>query len=331
MASNSLFQIGRVLTGRRSTYTILKELHRAATADQSAVYLAIDSFDEKCIVKSVHGHWRLQNEAKILNHYQSKTRHLRPLLDEILPEDPADPPSIVLRHLDSELLTESNNKRLTRPEIKQVARGVLEALRVLHKDGMVHTDVKLDNIFVNYGEDGKRFSEIQLGDCGGVVHKDSHFAREGHLIGGSTSRSPEALFQLHWGTPTDVWSFGNAILSLIHGSNYHQFDPRNEGIMPDHEAYDYTVVKRMYDSFGPFPPKMKEIIASEDVNVILKFLNDQGPPMKPFERWTTRQIPAADNAFIRRVLKLDPRDRPSVEEILEDEWFTEESEDTRKP
>ena len=101
--------------------------------------------------------------------------------------------------------------------------------------------------------------------------------------------------------------------------------------MPDHEAYDYTVVKRMYDSFGPFPPKMKEIIASEDVNVILKFLNDQGPPMKPFERWTKRQIPAADNAFIRRVLKLDPRDRPSVEEILEDEWFTEESEDTRKP
>jgi serine/threonine protein kinase len=106
-----------------------------------------DSFDEKCIVKSVHGHWRLQNEAKILNHYQSKTRHLRPLLDEILPEDPADPPSIVLRHLDSELLTESNNKRLTRPEIKQVARGVLEALRVLHKDGMVHTGTVIGTSF----------------------------------------------------------------------------------------------------------------------------------------------------------------------------------------
>jgi len=186
--------------------------------------------NEKCIVKSIRGHWRLQNEAEILKRYQSKTPFLRPIIDEI--QEPADPPSIVLRHLDSELLTESKKKRLTRPEIKQVARCILEALRVLHKDGMVHTgmslaspslymyllrfliyilDVKLDNIFVNYGRGDRRFSEIQLGDCGGVVSTDSRFAREGHLIGATFTRSPEAMFQLSWGTPTDVWSFGNVV------------------------------------------------------------------------------------------------------------------------
>jgi hypothetical protein len=72
-------------------------------------------------------------------------------------------------------------------------------------------DVKLDNVFVNYGQNEQRFSEIQLGDCGGVVSKDSEFAKEGHLIGAAFTRSPEALLQLSWGTPTDVWSFGNMV------------------------------------------------------------------------------------------------------------------------
>lgn len=65
---------------------------------------------------------------------------LHPIMDEVI--SPADPPSIVLRHLDSELLAESRKKRLTRPEIKQVARCILEALLVLHKDGMVHTGIQ---------------------------------------------------------------------------------------------------------------------------------------------------------------------------------------------
>lgn len=92
-----------------------------------------------------------------------------------------------------------------------MARCVLEVLRVLHKDGMVHTDVKLDNIFVNHGMGGnQRFSVIQLGDCGGVVSQESSFARDGHIIGAAFTRSPEATLQLHWGTATDIWSFGTA-------------------------------------------------------------------------------------------------------------------------
>ncbi|KAK1986496.1 kinase-like domain-containing protein [Colletotrichum cereale] len=236
------FSIDQVLKGRKSTYTIGKELHRAV--DEAAVYLARGQNKSKCIVKSVRGHWRLQNEANALRRYQSKTPHL-----------------------DSELLTESNRKRLTRPEIKPVASCILKALLVLHEDGMVHT-----------------------------VSIDSGFAREGHVIGAVFVRSPVAMLQLSWGTSTDVWSFGNAILSLVHRGGYHHFDPGWEGIKPEDEDYEITVMKRM-----------------------------------PLQRWTTKEIPSADNKFIRRILKLDPQDRPTVEEILEDEWFTEESEGTREP
>jgi serine/threonine protein kinase len=206
---------------------------------------------EKCIVKSIRGHWRLRNEADILKRYQSETPSLRPLVDDI--HDPADPLSIVLRYLDSDVLTESNKKRLSRPEIKQVARCVLEVLRLLHKDGMVHTDVKLGNIFVNHGQGGQRFSDIQLGDCGGVVSQDSSFAKEGQVIGAAFTRSPEATFQLAWGTATDIWSFGTVILSLMFGGGYHLFNPKIEKVEPGSDGVRIHRPKANAQVLRPLP------------------------------------------------------------------------------
>ncbi len=88
-------------------------------------------------MKTIRGHWRLQNEAAVLKKYQTRSPFLRPLEDEI--DEPQDPPSIVLKYLDSDLRTESDRQRLTRLEIKQIAKCVLEVLHTLHQDGMVHT------------------------------------------------------------------------------------------------------------------------------------------------------------------------------------------------
>lgn len=121
----------------------------------------------------------------------------------------------------------SASQRLTRSEIKYVAKRVLEALIVLHEDHYVHTgvllhfllqhtgpyqdstiDIKLDNVFVNYGTGDNRFTDIQLGDCGNTVPEDSPWAKDCDMIGAPIWRSPEAMLQIGWGTPTDIWSFG---------------------------------------------------------------------------------------------------------------------------
>jgi serine/threonine protein kinase len=75
---------------------------------------------------------------------------------------------------------------------------------------------------------------------------------------------------------------------------------------------------------------MAEIINNDALPLIHHF-NDQAPPQKPLTRWSTDEISPADNLFIGNILKLDPRDRPTVNEILADEWFTENSDDTRTP
>lgn len=72
----------------------------------------------------------------MLRRFQSKTRLVRPLVDGI--ED-SPFPAVVLKYLDGDVLDASNRRRLTRPEVKYVARCVLGALSVLHREGFVHT------------------------------------------------------------------------------------------------------------------------------------------------------------------------------------------------
>ena len=77
--------------------------------------------------------YRLENERDILRRFQGQPC-IRQLVDEV-----HDPPSLVLKHLDDNLLNASNSKRLERSEIKFVAKRLLEALKVFHEAGYVHT------------------------------------------------------------------------------------------------------------------------------------------------------------------------------------------------
>ncbi len=89
------------------------------------------------IVKGVRGHPRVENERDVLKRFQPRSPYLRPLIDEI--QDPAEPTTIVLRHLESDLLEASVQQPLNRTEIKYVLKRILEALSVMHEDGYVHT------------------------------------------------------------------------------------------------------------------------------------------------------------------------------------------------
>jgi len=153
---SSLLRIGQLLRGKTGTYTIIKQLHESIWLARYEIYLfcALSCRTDLCdksnqseqtvVIKSIR-HFRLENERDILKHFQSQTSSLRPLIDEI--EDPSDPPALVLKHLDDDLLNASTMQRLTRQEIKHVAKTILEALKVLHGDGYVHTGMLLLNNF----------------------------------------------------------------------------------------------------------------------------------------------------------------------------------------
>jgi serine/threonine protein kinase len=93
--------------------------------------------EQRVVIKSVRGHFRVGNERDILQRFQGRTPYLRPLIDEI--EEPSEPIAIVLKYLDDNLQNASNKRTLNRKELKYVSKGILEALSTLHEDGFVHT------------------------------------------------------------------------------------------------------------------------------------------------------------------------------------------------
>jgi len=93
------------------------------------------------VIKGVQGHPRVETERDALKRLQHQTPFLRPLVDEI--KEPSEPTTIALRYLESDLLTETIKKPLNRKELKYVCRRVLEALKVIHEEDLVHTGMKL--------------------------------------------------------------------------------------------------------------------------------------------------------------------------------------------
>jgi serine/threonine protein kinase len=43
--------------------------------------------------------------------------------------------------------------------------------------------------------------------------------------------------------------------------------------------------------------------------------------MSPFALKDSKEVSDADKAFLLRIMKLDPRDRPTAQELLQDQWF----------
>ncbi|KAI1760193.1 STE/STE20 protein kinase [Hypoxylon sp. FL1150] len=310
----SPLRIGQVLRGRLGTYTV-------STRIQNTVWFARNHIDETVVVKCVNSHCRIENERDILNRFQAQTPYIRPLIDEI--HDPATPTTIVLKHLDDDLLQASIKKTLNRNEVNYVSKRILEALSVLHENGFVHTDIKPHNIFVNYreGEDEEvRFSDVQLGDFGGTYPQECKWAKAGIAIGAPIWNSPEVLMNAPWNTATDIWSFGTMLVTLIYGGGFNLFRPKDTPY--GDENYRVEIVKSQFRYFGPFPAKYEEIANRETVLHLTHLI----PPsdMTPFGAVAEREVTKEDKEFILRIMQMDWRDRPTAKELLRDKWFLDE-------
>ncbi|KAL9040648.1 MAG: hypothetical protein Q9180_001784 [Flavoplaca navasiana] len=233
------------------------------------------------------------------------------------------PSSLVLEYLDDNLLDVCSRKRLEGSDVKVVARIVLEALAVLHENGFVHTDVKPDNVLINYGNGTTRFSRVALGDCGDVYRFNPNAGplEKSHVISAAIYRSPEAQLNLRWGPPTDIWSLGATLISLIFGGNWHIFVPAN--VPFDDEHYGFWVLVEQVRRFGPFNDSFEEIADAERLAICTGAIVyiEENQKWLPFSMSEDDELTRPDRDFIAKMMKLDPRERPTARELLKDAWF----------
>jgi hypothetical protein len=109
------------------------------------------------------------------------------------------------------------------------------------------------------------------------------------------------------------------LISLIYGEGFHIFKPN---VPVDHDEYDLKILIKHHLCFGPFPVSYNEIADKERL-AVLTWIMENSPveSMKPFNLTTSREICEEDKDFVLKAMKLDPRERPSAQELLGDRWF----------
>ena len=81
-----------------------------------------------------------------------------------------------------------------------------------------------------------------------------------------------------------------------------------------------------FQYFGPFPAKIAEIADPETLrSVMLIMQNIPKENTTPFLRNTESEVNQRDNIYVSKMMKLDWRDRPTAKELLEDEWWNNDT------
>lgn len=163
--------------------------------------------------------------------------------------------------------------------------------------------------------------EVSLGDWGVACWKDEHLS---DLIQPQSLRAPEVILEAPWGPEVDNWNLGALLPELIFGQNMLGGQDSGKFTTKGHLA-------EMNALLGPFPESLlskatlnglKDTFDS-DGNVRKYRLSKVVPLKKRFAELGDDEAPKFE-AFIRRLLQLDPQLRKGPGELLDDPWLAHE-------
>lgn len=131
---------------------------------------------------------------------------------DVVDED--DRPWIVMELIEGKSLAEAVREDgvLTPKRAAEVALAILDVLRLAHREGILHRDVKPSNVLIS--EDGR----VVLTDFGiAQVEGDPSVTSTGMLVGAPSYISPERARGKKPGPAADLWSLGGLIYASVEG------------------------------------------------------------------------------------------------------------------
>jgi serine/threonine protein kinase len=109
------------------------------------------------------------------------------------------------------------------------------------------------------------------------------------------------------------------LLSLFFG-NYHIFTPK---VPIGHKFHQREVLERMHIFFGPFPLGYQTLADSKTLDYLADIMESiPKSARKPFKYSKDTEFEPEDRAFLVKIMNLDPRERPTAEQLINDQWFS---------
>ncbi len=181
-----------------------------------AVYAVVhDEIGKRAALKVVHSRLldtgfnpdRMLVEARVVNHVG------HPNIVDIFETGklPDGRPYIVMERLEGQSLAHRVDAGRLDPELAiAILRQICDALIAAHAAGIIHRDLKLDNVFLVDNLDEPNTPKVKILDWGiaKIVHHDARHTIEGQLVGTPQYLSPEQARGGKVSPKTDVYSLG---------------------------------------------------------------------------------------------------------------------------
>ena len=236
-SADPLLAIGSLIDGK---YEVRRQL---GSGGMGAVYEGFHRLIErKVAIKVLHPH--VSGDSDIINRFLNEARITAELGCENIVEvsdmgvTPTGAPYLVMEYLEGETLGDRIHARgaLPIPEAAEIIIAILRGLAEVHKAGVVHRDLKPDNVFLSDRkyDDGTTKLVVKLLDFG--ISKMArpgtdglHLTQTGAVIGTPWYMSPE---QARGGKGvdhrTDIYATGLLLFEALIGSRPFAADNYNE-------------------------------------------------------------------------------------------------------
>ena len=289
----------------QENYEIFKKIGRGK---YSEVFLGFDTVKkEKCVIKALKPvrESKIQREIKILQDLKGGPNIIQ-LLDLIRDEE-AKVPCLVFEWIDNDD-PKTLYTRLSDTELRYYMFELLKALDFCHSKGIIHRDVKPQNIVVNHSE-----KKLKLIDWGLADFYHPHVNLNAR-VASRYFKGPELLVEYpEYDYALDLWSLGCMLAGIVFKKEpfFHGSDNIDQMV---------KIVKVLgVEEFSAYLSKYKISLNSKLKSKMKKY------PKKPFASFITPENAhlAKDDTidFIERLLRYDHSERLTAREAMMHPYF----------
>lgn len=176
---------------------------------------------------------------------------------------------MVMQLLEGEELTGLLDGRIPAPRVVELMLQIFRGLEHAHKQGVVHRDVKPENIFVTKDHDGKevlKLVDFGIAKMAGRSGDDTHKTTAGMVFGTPAYMSPEQAMGMEADSRSDLYSAGVLMYQMLAGR-----------LPLDNDDPVALVRMQVSRDPDPLPPSVPPVLAGFTARLLEKDRDDRFP------------------------------------------------------